>query len=166
MKRIIIFSLALLLLVSSLGCSRQEDSIDVPVEFYYRKATLSYNSEQAVLCSETRESSGYDLTGLFNNYLQGPITDECVSPFPAGVKVLAIDQSGSSLSIELSAPLAELSDINLTLACACLCKTAIGLTQCTTVEISVPNATLNGSTSIIMDEQHLLLLDNSFQHAG
>ena len=106
------------------------------------------------------------MTGIINKYLQGPNTDECVSPFPAGVSVLSIEQHDSKLSIQLSAPFAELSGIDLTLACACLSKTIMQLTQCTTVEISVPGATLNGSASIIMDEQHLLLLDNSVQLAG
>lgn len=166
MKKVIVFALAVLLLFTFLGCNKEQDDIEVPVKFYYRNAAISYNSDQAVICSETQESNGYDLTGIINKYLQGPNTDECVSPFPAGVSVLSIEQIDSNLLIQLSAPFAELSGIHLTLACACLSKTIMELTQCTTVEISVPDATLNGSSSIIMNEQHLLLVDSSVQNTG
>lgn len=162
MKKIISISLALLLLLSLWGCGNSHDSIAVPAEFYYRNATASYNSDSAVICGETRESSGHDLTDIVNIYLQGPITPNCLSPFPAGVTVVSVDQRDDRLYIVLSSPFDTLSGIDLTLACACLSKTMMELTQCNAVEISVPNASLNGKSSIIIDEQSLLLLDSSF----
>lgn len=162
MKRLICFILTALLLFSLFGCAQKHDSIEIPAQFYYRNATVSYNSEQAVLRAEVREVAGCELTDIITLYLQGPETDDCISPFPTGVTVQTAELDGSRLRIMLNTPFDSLTGIELTLGCACLSKTMMELTQCTSVEISVPDATLNGSTSVIMDEQSLLLLDSSY----
>ena len=162
MKRFISLILSLFLLISFCGCNDKKDSFEDPVQFYYRSSIISYNSEISVIRGETQEGSGYDLVGLINKYLQGPITDECLSPFPAGITVLSIETSQGKTYISLNKPFADLSGIALSLACACLSKTVMELTESSVVEISVPNSHLSGNASIIMDAQTILLLDKSF----
>ena len=162
MKKILILILSIFLLVSLCACNKQQTSFVTPVQFYYRNATVSYNSESAVICGETREGNGYELIDLIDQYLQGPVSDEFLSPFPAGITVLSLETAEGKASVSLSEPFTELNGIELTLACACLTKTVMELTGTTAVEISVPNVSLNGSTSITMDAQSILLLDSNF----
>lgn len=161
MKRIFSLILSILLVISLCACRRQQASFEAPVQFYYRSASLSYNSENAVICAESREGSGYALIDLMDLYLQGPVSNEYQSPFPTGVTVLSMETVEDKVYIALSEPFAELNGIALTLACACLSKTVMEFTGTSAVEISVPNTTLNGSASIVMDAQNILLLDSS-----
>lgn len=159
MKKLMCMFLALLFLC---GCSRNKANIQTPVNFYYPNADVSYNSPDAVLSAEVREGAGYtnDLVQLLNLYLAGPLSDEFKSPFPAGTAAMRAFLADTTLTVELSTEFAELKGLDLTIACACLTKTAIALTGCNRTRIYVSDAKLDGNSYIILDAGDLLLIDN------
>lgn len=160
MKRIIC---ALLLVVSSaalFACS-QKETIRQPVEFYYCAQTISYNSTTGVIAPETRESDGLenDPEALIDLYLRGPVHEEYYSPFPQNIKVLNINIDTNTATVMLSKDYSKLSGYQLTLACACLAKTVIGITGSETVRIGAQDALLDGNAYIQMSDDTLALMD-------
>lgn len=159
MKKLTCLLLALLFLC---GCGRNKENIQMPVSFYYPNADISYNSDDAVLSAEIREGTEYkdDLCGLLNLYLVGPISDEFVSPFPTDTAVVSAVLADSTLTVELSESFTELKGLDLTLASACLAKTAIALTECVSVKLYVNGAKMDGNAYITLEANDLLLMDN------
>ena len=91
MKKAISLFLILCILFSAIGCSKK-DEIKSPVNFYYCTDPVNYNSTTGVISAEIRDKSEYsDLLSLLNLYIQGPVTDEFRSPFPAGVQIININ---------------------------------------------------------------------------
>lgn len=166
MKRSICCIIMLLIMTTLFGCKNNNSDFTEPISFYYRNTAESYNNENAVLLAEVRESAGYDLASIISLYLQGPVTDACLSPFPTGVTLESVTIDGNTVHISLSEEFAELNGIKLTVACACVARTVIEFTQYQNVAISVPDALLNGNTSITISSQDLLLMDNSSQNGS
>lgn len=160
MRKFICFVMSMVLLLCLSGCNKKNDSMENPASFYYRNAVITYDSSQAVIAPEVRDVADRNLSAFINLYLAGPTSEYLVSPFPAGVSVYFIVQNNNRLYIGLNQPFDTLSGMDLTIACACLYKTMSELTQCDTIEISVNGGTLNGSSSIVIDQNNLLLLDN------
>ncbi len=163
MKRLICCIIALLLMTSLFACKNKNNEFAEPVTFYYRNAAESYNNENAVLLGEVREGAGYSLKEVICLYLEGPVTDACLSPFPAGVVVESISFEGTQVNITLSQEFAELNGIKLSLACACVARTVIEFTPCESVSISVPDTLLDGNHAVTISHGDLLLMDNSSQ---
>ena len=161
MKRCVHLVLAVLLLVLCCGCKKQTNDIQLPTNFYYRSNPVNYNHSNGVIAAETREGSGYDqnLEGLIELYLQGPLDVAYLSPFPANVHVEELVSNDSVLQITLSSNFSNLSGHSLTIACACLSKTVIDLTQCDTVQISAFESDLAGNKFIEMKSDSFLFLD-------
>lgn len=159
MKKMICLLLVLLLLC---GCGNNKDNMQTPVLFYYPNTTVSYNSSDAVISAEIREGEGYtsDIVKLLNLYLSGPLSDAYKSPFPSGTTAVSAFLADSTLTVELSTEFADLKGLDLTIACACLTKTAIALTGCDSTRIYVGDEKLDGNTYINLDVNDLLLIDN------
>ena len=159
MKKLICLLLVAVLLC---GCGKNKQNIQTPVNFYYRNAEMTYDAPDAVLSPEVREGAGYngDLVKLLNLYLAGPLSDEFYSPFPANTTVVSAFLSDTTLTVELSAAFAELQDLDLTMACACLARTTADLTECSRIKIYVSDAKLDGNAYITLDTSDLLLVDS------
>lgn len=164
MKRGICILLALALL-SLTGCANDTGRFQEPVSFYYVREEFTYGTADGVIAGEIREAAGLsgDRRQLLNRYLEGPDSAELISPFPAGVRVVELKAEESRLTVVVSDAFAQLTGLDLTVACACLTKTAIGITGCTVVTIQAETAMLDGSKSVTMDEASLFLLDTSSQ---
>ena len=140
MKRTLCFLLALILLLS--GCSLSNGNVKDPVEFYYLR-TCGRPEENKVyfsegpIASEIREASGRrdDLYYLLSMYMRGPLDPDLQSPFPAGSTVVKIWQEDQALHVVLNAIAANLEDLDLSLAVACLAQTCIALTDIEIVHI-------------------------------
>ncbi len=159
MRKIFCFILPVIIILSLLGCGKKGDDASVPVEVFFRNAAEVYNNEEAIIKPEIWDFDGYenDLQGFLNLYLLGPVADDSFSPFPSGLQIVAIQPNEDRLCITLNDPYDELTGLDLTIASACLAKTVMGLTGCDVVEIT----SLNAASSIVMDREILLLLDDS-----
>lgn len=162
MKRITqIFIIISILLCA--GCSSQKVEFESPVNFYYPRIECTFGESDSVLAAEIREAGDHkdDLNYLLQQYLTGPQTESLYSPFPAGTKLVRLEQNETTLNIILDSTFAELSGLKLTLACAGLTRTCLELAPVETVQISADGPTLDGERSIIMDRYALELIDSA-----
>jgi len=143
MKRLI--SLLLIAVLLS-GCTFSGNQVKEPVTFYYLRVqsdNASYDDYYAkgIIGSEEREASGYrdNISRLLAFYFSGPLDPELTSPFPAGCKVLAVHQDEGQLTVSVNPILAAQSELDITVACACLAMTCFDLADVDTVLIESKN---------------------------
>lgn len=143
MKRLI--ALLALFCILLCGCSKQQD-IDDPVTFYYPRASIEYVQSEIVIGTESRESSGFDsdLTGLLNLYVAGPESAELVNPFPEDCSVVSAVTENGSCTIVLSDSFADLTGLQLSMACTSLGMTAAKITSSESVVIRTESRLLDG----------------------
>lgn len=154
MKRLLcLIILAALLLF---GCSGQGQHFKEPVTFYYLRSQFACGSSQSMLDGEERESSGHrgDLRYLMALYLMGPSGEELRSPLPLDTRILSVEQEASAVTLTLSEVPASMTDVSFSLACACLAKTCIGLTQVSSVTV------VSGARTVTMRTDNLILTDS------
>lgn len=161
MKKTACLLLAAVLLLSLWGCSFSGSGKE-PIEFYYLRSTFVYGAEDGVITSETRESSGHggDLQYLLSLYLRGPLDEKLVSPFP-DCRIVEIRRDSKALRLTFDAAFAQLEDIDLTLACACLAKTCFGLSDAHQIKIDAEAPDGNSAFSITLNRDSLILEDNA-----
>ena len=162
MKRFLSVLLCLSMMLPLFGCAREEAEIQKPVTFYYRKANVSFNDAESVIAREQRESYGHegDIPYLMGMYLKGPSSADFHKTFPADTFIVSIHYMDNLAKIVFSFHFAELSGIDLTVACACVTMTMMELTDVESVQISAAGALLDDYQSITMNKDSLLLLDN------
>lgn len=154
-------SLLLLLAFLLTGCAPAQPRD--PANFYYCRIEPTYDGADGLICPEQREVLGIrdDLDALLEAYFSGPASDGLELPFPRETAVVGWEMVRNSLHIELSEAFAQLTGIDLTIACACISKTFLELTDATTVRIRAGGVLMNGSQEIIMSENNLKLIDDS-----
>jgi hypothetical protein len=152
--------LALVLSLLLLGCGKEE-TIENPVIFYYRTAEITYFGANGVIDYEKREAGvrADDYIRLLNEYLLGPNTEGLDRTFPNGTAVQELTINEGRVKIVLSKAFAELTGVDLSIACACLTLTTCLLTGTKSAEISADSALLDGSPVITMVYSQLVLED-------
>lgn len=161
MKRSLCMILIFAFCFTFFGCQQDQPKLQSPVNFYYPRLEPTHGSADSLIAPVPTEGSGYadDPTGLLNLYLLGPSDESFVSPFPSGTVLLSLSVTEDTIHLQLNKSFAQLTGIDLTLACACLTLTVIELTDAEYVSITAENTTLDGSAQIIMDRSCLTLLD-------
>lgn len=157
MKRMTALILAVSFLLS--GCASFGERIKDPVTFHY----LCSNYTEDLCCvivSEQRESSGHigDLPYLLALYSMGPVSEEMKSPLVTGTRITAAQEDGHIL-LELNDACAILSDMDFSLACACLTLTCLDITGAESVTIRC------GERAKTLDRSMLTLADTPVQTA-
>lgn len=153
MKRFVCILLSLCLLLP--GCSQER--IKESVTFYYPRREYRYDSADGVIAGEQREASGHegDLHYLLTLYLMGPSNEELVSPLPRGTQLLQALQQDSAVTLELTDTAQTMTDMEFTLACACLTLTSLSITGGEKVTVT------SGSRTVTMNRDSLTLFDDS-----
>lgn len=151
MRRVLALLLAACLLLA--GCT--ESGMVQPVTFYYVCADYLYDGTGGVIGSEQREAYGHrdDLPYLLALYLIGP-SEEGLAPLE-GIQILSIQQTPSTVVLNLADTGEILTDVEYSLACACLTLTCLDLTTAETVCVN------SGSRSVTMGAEDLILADNT-----
>lgn len=154
-----ICALCALILLATCGCSQNTPKPVKPVNFYYRTDPGNYQTE--AITPEVRESEGYedDLKGLIQLYVNGPVSKSYLNPFPAKVTVESITVNTSTVDLQLNARFAQLSDLDMTTACACLTMTILEITQRHRLIINAVDGSGNIIYTASMTKEHLLLSD-------
>lgn len=159
MKKIRYIAAALCLLLSLSACSYNGDT----VRFYYL-----HNSEWSYIAptdnfytTELRDVSGHteDLRYLLNLYLRGPLDDTMRCPFPEGTRLVQLESHAQRLYIELSEEFAQLRDIDLTNACACISLTCFQLSDANQITILTPATDTSSAVEVTMRRSSLTLSD-------
>ena len=99
MKKWLAFVLALALVLSCSACAEPTEeplaAADGMLSFYYRQATLQYDTLTGVVSSELRSISDTEpIESWLPVYLRGPVSSELTSPFPRGVQVIGTEVVG------------------------------------------------------------------------
>ena len=161
MKRWFCLLIPAVILSALLGCAREEAEYELPVSVYYCRSQIVYQAADGVLAPETREFSGFqdDLRGFLNQYMKGPKGDDLSSPFPAGGWILDLSRLDSQMNVRLSMHFSQLSGKEQTLACACISKTILELTNCESVCLYINSSEGSEDVIVTMTKDTLLLMD-------
>ena len=159
MKRLLTLLLCMTLLY---GCAATQAKFNDPVTFYYQRTAYDFGQPDSVIAPETREAAEIkaNLSILLDAYLQGPASENLRNPFPSGTGIEEIRREDSVLVLAMNARFSELTGIELTIACACLTKTILSVTDCRTVQILMDGTAPDTQRIITMDAQTLLLMDD------
>ena len=123
---------------------------------YYIRSSYQYHSGENVIVGEDRvlgpEVSGTEQ--LVGFYLNGPVTEGLVSPFPAGTQLINVQDHSGLLEVTLSDANQTLSDARFSLACVCLGKTLLMDTDIIQVTFFIGgrSMTVNRDNHFITDE--------------
>lgn len=152
MKQTICAIVAILFLLFLCSCGNNNIKVVDPVNFYYCTPETQFGEQNTLMVAQIREAKDHtqDYPYLISQYLNGPITYDCVSPFPGGTTLEEFAINDFQASIVLSPHIATLSGSELMLACACMTKTVIEMTGVDTVQISTSEGTLNGEDFIVL----------------
>lgn len=163
MKRSSIFIFIVALLLSFSGCSEGVGRMKTPADFFYCRSNVSFDTQNGVITSERRETADFtdDLAALVNHYLQGPISSHLRSPFPENSAVLWISSSDSELILVMNPQFTQLTDLDLSLACTCLCKTLFQLSQVDRITIRGLGDTIDEQATIVITRDSVLLWDEN-----
>ena len=161
MKQILSLILIFSLLLPLTACT--SDQPTDPGGFYYRRIEPLYKGSDGIIAPEQRELNGIrdDLGAVLSLYLSGPLSRDLESPFPRDTALINWKKTNSDLYINFSEAFAELSGVDLTIACGCIARTFLELTDATTVRIQANGALLNGSDCFIVSRDNLSLEDDS-----
>lgn len=161
MKKTTSFFLILSLLLTLWGCG--SDPAGDPGHFYYLRTESQFTGPDGIIAPEVRDMSEFqgNVGAILEAYMAGPESSDLESPFPRDAEILDWKIIRSSLHINFSDSFAQLSGVDLTLACACIAKTCMEVTDAHIVRIRANGALLNGSTYITMNEDNLSLMDDS-----
>ena len=161
MKRWIAGLFITFILFSCTAC-REEPNMENPVQFYYVTSELSFRINDTVICPETRDIPGMENpTALMQLYLHGTTQPSLRSPFPAQLELLQMQIQEETLILVFSQHLAQLTGLELMIACSCITLTATELTNTETVMICADGVHLDGQEQITMDRSTILLRDTS-----
>lgn len=161
MKRMMALWLALALVLG--GCSGAAGDLRVPLTFYYPRAEMDFSQGSSYIIVEMREGDGVgsDPIDILAYYLRGPANaEQFACPFPEGTRPESFTLEEDVAQITLSAEFAACSGLELTVACACLAKTCLALTDARRVRIRCEGALFGDAEYVEMDEQSILLFDD------
>lgn len=160
MKRLLILLLCSAFLLW--GCGTGEPKLEDPVTVYYPRTEYIFGQSDSVIASGSMEAEGFktDLTALLNAYLQGLGTEGMRNPFPADSLVMQLQLEDTVLILDMNDSFSTLTGAELTLACACLAKTALSLSAAQTVQITLDSDLSDTRRIITMDAKNLLLMDD------
>ena len=162
MKKLICLILIITMFITIAGCA-SENVTDIPdaANFYYATKEIEYHTQDGLISYEERgvKNAVSDLTALINLYLEGPLEDDLMSPFPNNTIVRNISHNSGIFSITLSNEFSKLTGYDLSVACACLTLTIQEFVQTNLVQISAENAELDGNKYISMNTDSLVIYD-------
>lgn len=162
MKRIMVLFLIAILVIPLFACTGQSKDLRSPVAFYYRTRDVSFDTDAGIISCEYRDGFGHeeDYVYLVEQYLNGPVSENCISPFPAGTTLVQLDFITNKVLIVLSSHISLLSGPELTIACTCLAKTVLEMTGMKEVKISSDGDLLNGNESITISMDDISFTDD------
>ena len=159
MKKTLCFFLAFIFMLSLCACRQNSQQIIAPANFYYLTEPSNYQAKAITPeVRETAEVSG-DLKALLQLYINGPVSEDYINPFPKNITVLSVDVASTTASIQLSNRFTQLSEADMTSACACLTLTVLELTQRHRLTITSVDAFGNIIYTASMTKDHILLSD-------
>ena len=154
-----------LLLLFLPACSPDSTDPENTVNYYYMQTELEFGTKSGVIKTTERNIEGHsdDYFYLISQYLNGPISYDCVSPFPAGTTLEELYWDQNRVQVILSPHITTLSGLDLMVACACLTRTVSDMTGINTVQIRPTSGLLNGEQAITLTADSFVYWDQTEQ---
>lgn len=161
MKKLLAYILIASCLMSLAGCSETQSGGNW-VAFYYPRTEIVYGISDGVISSEKRQiaEENSSVESILMQYLSGPETGEFRSPFPEFCRIISISQQQDGITVTLSDDFAELTGMELSVACSCLALTVTAVTGQDCVTIQTQTHTLDGRAAVTVISSALNLTDN------
>lgn len=165
MKRFPAILLSIALIASLIACG--STTYHLPGTFYYISVEPDYESQDGVLAPETREIQGMENNpdAMMDAYFAGPESNNLASPFPRDTRVLRWEMDDGVLKLTMNEAFAQLSGVELSLACACATRTFLGLLPIEAVSFQVEDGLLGGEKSILMSNENIRVHDDSLNES-
>lgn len=162
MKKLLCVILVLLAILMCCSCSKQDSADTVTVNFYYIKNEAEFGSDTPVLTKVARDikAQEYSHTETIRIYLNGPTSYDCISPFPGGTELVDMHVDGTRSYVVLSPHIGTLTSVKQTVACACLARTVLELTQTDSVQIKIENELVCGKDAAVFHAESFAYLDS------
>lgn len=162
MKKPFCLLIALVMLLSLCSCRKHDDPPSDPIRYYYRTRDIQYGTDEDVFAYEIRDRFGHeeDYEYLVKDYLKGPQTEKCISPFPAGTNLVQLDLVKDKVIVVLSSHISLIKGAELTVACSCLARTLHELTGMKVVQISSDGDLMDGKPYVIIKKDDFATKDD------
>ncbi len=159
-----LFCIILIIILMACTACQQETAKPLNiVTVYYRAPELTFGTADGVITPYMLDATGHegDIEYLLNAYFSNAQADNYANTFPCGTRLVSVSLDALTAKVVLCDEFAELSGLNLTIACASITQTVISLTGCQEVIISAETAQLDGNNFITLSSDSYLLLDES-----
>lgn len=162
MRKIFIMLLCATLLFSLCACKQNQSNIQVPVNFYYCRDEIAYNTSDAVIAAEIHEGIGFgaDPDKMLRSYLEGPDSNSLVSVISAETELVSVQIVDDTAYVTFSDDFSQLSGVKLTTACSCVTLTLNAFSGVNSVHVSAETELLDNKEEIIINTSDIILLDD------
>lgn len=126
LNRMLGLLLAAALLLCCVGCTpgqKQSDEDGIEVLLYYETKDVEQIAAESSVAHETRTVNVLSLWEFFDLYFSGPTSEELVSPFPHGTRVLDVEITDQSMTLKMSGEFFTLMGVEMSIASCCLANT-------------------------------------------
>lgn len=123
MKKLLLFLSILLLILTGCVSDNSNEEASQKITFYYAVEGTEQLTSDLSIDSEERNIQIFTLKQLLELYLQGPISENLTSPFPAGTEVVALSEGENGPELTLSGAFFTLQGVDLSIASCCLVRT-------------------------------------------
>ena len=162
MKKLGILILCAILVLSLSACNQKNADIQEPVNFYYCRDEITYNTPDAVIRAEVHEGAGFleDPEKMLRSYLLGPNSHNYVSLIPTNTTPVSVEITEGVAYVKFSDEFSKLSGMKLTTACSCIALTLSEYSGVNAVHISAETELLDNKDEIIITASDIILLDD------
>jgi germination protein M len=135
MKRVVAVLLALSVLLGGCGVTQSQTGDEAQVQFYYAVRDTEQLTGALAVRDESRNLRAYTLSELLESYFQGPTSEDLVSPFPEGTKVLSAMETDQGLKLTMSEAFFTLQGVDMSVATCCLTQTVCAFSGATQLSL-------------------------------
>lgn len=160
MKRLI--ATILLLFISLTACTGKANRENT-VLFYYLRNEITYGKADSVIVSQERQLSDgtNDLYAMVSLYLAGSSEEGLSLPLPIGTALTGISSENQAVTLNFSQEFSQLEGMELTLVCACICRTVFSLSDAQSLCITAPAPEGSEPVSFAADRGTFLYYDDT-----
>lgn len=129
MKRLYLIILCVCFLLTGCAGGTNNGVAASELTFYYMVDWSEGTLGDSAVDSEQRTMEIYTLQQLVEAYLSGPISEHLTSPFPAGTRLISVDDGENGMELTMSGEFFTLQGVDLTIATCCLVRTVCDYVQ-------------------------------------
>ena len=161
MRKFCLFLCCMLLIQMLCACGGKTESFEEPVNFYYTKEEISYNSSDGAIQAEVQEGAELhgNLTAFLHAYLRGPQSTNFKRTIPKDVYLVSCEINDEFVEIVFSKQFSNLSGIDLVCACSALLLSVHDFTGVDSLHIIAKNALIEEKEVYVITMDDIVLMD-------